>query len=296
MFGAQLAAALGLPFAFASHFAPGQMMQAIEVYRAQFRPSERLEQPYVMLGFNVFAADTDEEARAAVHVAAAGVRQPAARPAGTAAAAVGRFRGSAGAGGARHDRAGAVELRRRLTRDGTARDAVLHRPHRRGRVDRHVADLRPRRAAASPTRSPRLFAMRSTPESLPETRHAAIVSTKTATELTKTRRDFSTTESRAPRTGAHAADPHASHAAAGGGPLTTIARDERPVRSRGFSSPAIAVSGRSAGAAGRCATRSDSVPRCLRGFVRTGARAQPRPLNPTASRAPYLSALASNLE
>ena len=63
LFGAQLAAALGLPYAFASHFAPGQMMQAIEVYRAQFRPSEQLGRPYVMLGFNVFAADTDEEAR-----------------------------------------------------------------------------------------------------------------------------------------------------------------------------------------------------------------------------------------
>jgi len=61
-FGAQLAAALGLPYSFASHFAPGQMMQAIDVYRAQFRPSAWLEQPYVMLGFNVFAADTDEEA------------------------------------------------------------------------------------------------------------------------------------------------------------------------------------------------------------------------------------------
>jgi luciferase family oxidoreductase group 1 len=62
-FGAQLAAALGLPYAFASHFAPAQMMQAIEIYRAQFRPSDQLAHPYVMLGFNVFAADTDEEAR-----------------------------------------------------------------------------------------------------------------------------------------------------------------------------------------------------------------------------------------
>jgi luciferase family oxidoreductase group 1 len=62
-FGAQLAAALGLPYSFASHFAPGQMMQAIELYRAQFQPSEQLAQPYVMLGFNVFAADTDGEAR-----------------------------------------------------------------------------------------------------------------------------------------------------------------------------------------------------------------------------------------
>jgi luciferase family oxidoreductase group 1 len=62
-FGAQLAAALGLPYSFASHFAPGQMMQAIEIYRAHFRPSEQLDRPYVMLGFNVFAADTDEDAR-----------------------------------------------------------------------------------------------------------------------------------------------------------------------------------------------------------------------------------------
>ena len=62
LFGAQLAAALGLPYSFASHFAPGQMLQAIDVYRAQFRPSDQLDRPYVMLGFNVFAADTDEEA------------------------------------------------------------------------------------------------------------------------------------------------------------------------------------------------------------------------------------------
>ncbi|HQS00435.1 MULTISPECIES: LLM class flavin-dependent oxidoreductase [unclassified Polaromonas] len=63
LFGAQLAAQLGLPFAFASHFAPAQMMQAIEVYRSRFRPSEQLARPYVMLGFNVFAADSDEQAQ-----------------------------------------------------------------------------------------------------------------------------------------------------------------------------------------------------------------------------------------
>jgi luciferase family oxidoreductase group 1 len=62
-FGAQLAAVLGLPYAFASHFAPGQMMEAIAIYRTHFRPSDQLEHPYVMLGFNVFAADTDKEAR-----------------------------------------------------------------------------------------------------------------------------------------------------------------------------------------------------------------------------------------
>jgi luciferase family oxidoreductase group 1 len=61
-FGAQLAAALGLPFAFASHFAPQMMMQAISIYRSTFRPSEQLQKPHVMLGYNVFAADTDEEA------------------------------------------------------------------------------------------------------------------------------------------------------------------------------------------------------------------------------------------
>ena len=63
LFGAQLAAMLGLPYAFASHFAPAQMMEAIQVYRDNFQPSERLEKPYLMLGFNAFAADSDEEAQ-----------------------------------------------------------------------------------------------------------------------------------------------------------------------------------------------------------------------------------------
>jgi luciferase family oxidoreductase group 1 len=63
LYGAQLAAMLGLPYAFASHFAPQQLMDAIHVYRSTFRPSKYLDKPYVMLGFNVFAADTDDEAR-----------------------------------------------------------------------------------------------------------------------------------------------------------------------------------------------------------------------------------------
>ena len=63
LFGAQLAADLGLPYAFASHFAPAQMMQAITLYRSTFKPSAQLEKPYVMLGFNVFAADTEDEAQ-----------------------------------------------------------------------------------------------------------------------------------------------------------------------------------------------------------------------------------------
>jgi luciferase family oxidoreductase group 1 len=63
LFGAQLAALLGLPYAFASHFAPAQLEEAIALYRAQFQPSERWAKPYAMLGLNLIAADTDAEAR-----------------------------------------------------------------------------------------------------------------------------------------------------------------------------------------------------------------------------------------
>jgi luciferase family oxidoreductase group 1 len=63
LYGAQLAALLGLPYAFASHFAPDEMMRALELYRAGFRSSAQLERPYAMLTVNIFAADTDAEAR-----------------------------------------------------------------------------------------------------------------------------------------------------------------------------------------------------------------------------------------
>ena len=63
LFGAQLAATLGLPYAFASHFAPDALMQALEVYREHFEPSEQLDRPYAMVGANVVAADSDAEAR-----------------------------------------------------------------------------------------------------------------------------------------------------------------------------------------------------------------------------------------
>lgn len=62
LYGAQLAASLGLPYAFASHFAPQMMTQAIDLYRQRFEPSDQLDEPYVMLGFNAILADTDEEA------------------------------------------------------------------------------------------------------------------------------------------------------------------------------------------------------------------------------------------
>src|SRR3954452_13414733 len=61
-FSAQLAAELGLPFAFASHFAPGSLLDALRLYRAGFRPSAQLREPHVIVGVNVFAADTDAEA------------------------------------------------------------------------------------------------------------------------------------------------------------------------------------------------------------------------------------------
>jgi luciferase family oxidoreductase group 1 len=63
LYGSQLAAMLGLPYAFASHFAPQQLMDALHLYRSTFKPSRFLDRPYAMVGFNVFATDTDDEAR-----------------------------------------------------------------------------------------------------------------------------------------------------------------------------------------------------------------------------------------
>lgn len=63
LFGAQLAAALGLPYAFASHFAPDLMLDALAQYRTRFQPSRYLQKPYAMLGLNVVAAETDDQAR-----------------------------------------------------------------------------------------------------------------------------------------------------------------------------------------------------------------------------------------
>ena len=63
LFGAKLAAMLGLPYAFASHFAPQALRQAVAVYRSEFRPSEQLGEPHVIAAVNVIAADTDDEAQ-----------------------------------------------------------------------------------------------------------------------------------------------------------------------------------------------------------------------------------------
>jgi luciferase family oxidoreductase group 1 len=62
-FGAMLAAELGLPYAFASHFAPDLLLPALEIYRSRFKPSEQLREPYAMVGVNIIAAETDAAAR-----------------------------------------------------------------------------------------------------------------------------------------------------------------------------------------------------------------------------------------
>ncbi len=91
LYGAQVAALLGLPYAFASHFAPDEMMRALEVYRASFEPSEQLSKPHAMLTVNVFAADSDAEARWHFTIAAAGVCESATRSSRRSAAADRRY-------------------------------------------------------------------------------------------------------------------------------------------------------------------------------------------------------------
>ena len=72
LFGAQLAALLGLPFGFASHFAPDALHEAVAIYRKRFQPSEQLDEPYVIVGVNVITADTDAEAEAQLQIARRG--------------------------------------------------------------------------------------------------------------------------------------------------------------------------------------------------------------------------------
>jgi luciferase family oxidoreductase group 1 len=68
LYGAQLAAMLGLPYGFASHFAPAALHDAVAIYRERFEPSKQLDRPYVIAGVNVLAADTDDDAREQLHV------------------------------------------------------------------------------------------------------------------------------------------------------------------------------------------------------------------------------------
>ena len=86
-YGAQLAAMLGLPYAFASHFAPADLEHALDIYRSRFQPSEHLDKPYVMLGTQRLRRADRRGGAAAVQLAAAGLRQSAQRTAGQVAAA-----------------------------------------------------------------------------------------------------------------------------------------------------------------------------------------------------------------
>ena len=143
-YGAQLAAMLGLPYAFASHFAPAELEQALAIYRQRFQPSERLAQPRVMLGVNVIAADTRREARrlysslqqafVALRIGTPGQLPPPVddmdeppRP---------RGQGDAGPG--------ALLRGHRLAGDRRGGAGGLHRAHRGRRADDHRLDLRPR--------------------------------------------------------------------------------------------------------------------------------------------------------
>ena len=148
LFGAQVAAALGLPFAFASHFAAQQMLPAIDIYRERFKRSGELERPYVILGVNIVAADTDEEAKLlassgkqAFTSLRAGMPIQLPPPSHEWARDVTSF-------DPRPDRDGAVDLVRRVAADDSSRPRRVRRADAAGRADRRLAHLRSRRPAA----------------------------------------------------------------------------------------------------------------------------------------------------
>jgi luciferase family oxidoreductase group 1 len=137
-FGAQLAAALGLPYAFASHFAPDALDAALAIYRRDFRPSAQLDRPYAMAGFNVFAADTDEEAE----LLASSQQQSFVAGRG-----LSRVAGAAGIG---DPRPCAAMFGGGIARDGGAPDRGVPRADGRRRGDGGERDLRSRGAQAEP--------------------------------------------------------------------------------------------------------------------------------------------------
>ena len=141
LFGAQLAAMLGLPFGFASHFAAADLEGAVDIYRRRFEPSEHLDKPYVMLGLNVVAAETDEEAKFLQSTRAAVFRQSAHGPARPDSAAREELRGDA-----RPRRSGGAApepffVGGRLPRYRQGGAGGFHRAHRRRRDHRHQHDL-----------------------------------------------------------------------------------------------------------------------------------------------------------
>ena len=147
LYGAQLAAALGLPYAFASHFAPDPLLPALEVYRARFQPSAQLQEPYAMVAVNVIAADDDATAAAVLHLGAAGVHERDPRRSWAAAAPIDDIEAywSSRREGPRLEHA--EPLVRRIAGHRARGPRMGHCRDRGGRADRRRRDPRPRGAS-----------------------------------------------------------------------------------------------------------------------------------------------------
>ena len=156
LFGARLAARLGLPYAFASHFAPDHLDSALELYRRDFQPSEHCEKPHVMAAMNLFVGDTEEEAE---YLATSQLQAFVALRTGTpgklppADSRVSRTAPRAGTGHARPYRPGQCDRHAAAGRRG---GAGLHRAHRGGRD--HIRREHVRRRGALPLAGARVGA------------------------------------------------------------------------------------------------------------------------------------------
>ena len=144
LYGAELAAVLGLPYAFASHFAPDALLAALQTYRARFQPSDQLDAPYAMVAVNVVAADDEAIARRLFTSPQQSFTNVFRGARGQLPAADRRHRGVLVPGGEGSRLADARPLVRRHRRDGARRSGQPPRRDGRGRADRGLGDPRPR--------------------------------------------------------------------------------------------------------------------------------------------------------
>ena len=150
LFSAQLAGQLGLPYAFASHFAPELLLEALALYRRSFTPSDRLAQPHAMAAINVFAADTDAEGvRLSTSMQQSFARLSTGKP-GKLPPPVDDIATVLDAPTDRGRQRPPALFRRRRARDGQETAGRLHRLDRRGRADGHRHGLRQRRPHPQP--------------------------------------------------------------------------------------------------------------------------------------------------
>ena len=147
-FGAMLGAELGLPYAFASHFAPDMLIPALQIYRSRFKPSAQQAEPYAMVGVNIIAAGKRRGSQTPRHHAADVLRQHLPRRAPAQPAADRRHRDLLVADGKGPGRPHAGPLHPRLSGDGPRRDGGADRRDRGRRADDRLRRLRPRQAAA----------------------------------------------------------------------------------------------------------------------------------------------------